>query len=113
MTAQEVFDTVWTAMTVQRVPAFNSDKGMCMYRYEGLKCAVGCLMTDEEAADMGYEGISASNVPPRLYEHLYLLQKLQKAHDDTAIVSHRSSWLDSFRESARIIAQNFNLSVPE
>lgn len=49
LTKQDIFDTVVEHFKQQKVPAFSEDLSTCVYRtQEGLKCAFGCLLTDEE-----------------------------------------------------------------
>lgn len=98
MEAQEIFDTVVAHLRTQKVQALRADGGGCAYRGEGgTKCAIGCLVTDEEydpTWDKG-AGICASklvelsksfrervivdNEKPK--EILSLLDRLQSIHD--------------------------------
>lgn len=45
MTKQEIFDRVATHLLTQGEPAVENNE--CRYSYYGLKCAVGCLITEE------------------------------------------------------------------
>jgi hypothetical protein len=48
MTDQEIFDTVAKHLLTQKAKAL-SENGTCAYRGEnGTKCAVGCLISDED-----------------------------------------------------------------
>lgn len=92
LTAQEIFNTVATHLLTQRRKSVVA--GSCKYRTdEGLKCAVGCLITDEEY-DPRMEGNSIDFLiygdlddPPvapslsRFMEHSQLLRDLQRIHD--------------------------------
>lgn len=96
ITAQEIFDKVVTHLRTQGEQAsiLKSDGGYsCRYRTEdGLKCAVGCLIPDDDYSP-SMEGTYASSVISRnrdklsyLSPHLALLDDLQAVHDD------RSHW---------------------
>lgn len=81
MTKQEIFDQVCEHLARQKRRSANA-RGNCLYRGpDGLMCAVGCLLTDEEAE--GQEGSAASDItlPARLAPHVELLDYLQTAHD--------------------------------
>ena len=90
-TTLDVFNKVSEHLLTQNEQALDED-GVCVYRSEtGLKCAVGCLITDDfysesweyymldTAGPIGYalenSGVIMTN------EMLYLLQRLQKLHD--------------------------------
>lgn len=85
MTKQEIFDFVAKFLIKQNQRSVENSQ--CLYRGPGdLKCAVGCLMTDEEY-DKNYEGldvgslISRDYLPARLKSECVLLVSLQTAHD--------------------------------
>lgn len=91
MTTQEIFDTVVTHLLTQRKKAIN-DMGKCVYRTdEGLKCAVGCLITDEcyspeiEGWGIWYldvtEALECSGIPVTIKTNETLLVDLQYVHD--------------------------------
>lgn len=50
LTAQSIFDTVAWHLIKQGRPAWaKNGSGGCMYRTpDGLKCAIGCLIADDE-----------------------------------------------------------------
>lgn len=92
--AQEVFDYVATHLLTQNERSILSyddteyfeDENIigCMYRGEnGLKCAAGCLMSDEEYKPE-WEGIiwaeltTFKHVPNA---HIFLIRALQEIHD--------------------------------
>jgi hypothetical protein len=83
MTDQEIFDTVVAHLRKQGVRA--TDANVCRYRTaSGLKCAVGCLLTDEEARQV--EGFSVDGDYfrqhiPSCEPHIRLLRRLQSIHD--------------------------------
>lgn len=88
----EVLDRVSTHLMTQNKPAKIDDTGECHYRlYEDgkvLKCAVGCLIPDEDY-NRNLEGHIIDNqdvrnaLPERFRnpETLQLLQALQRVHD--------------------------------
>lgn len=88
-TDQEVFDQVKTHLLSQNVKSISmkldrDDVVSCMYRTkDGLKCAAGCLIGDDEY-DPAFEGLGWSylvrhdSVP---HEHYNLINDLQALHD--------------------------------
>jgi hypothetical protein len=84
MNAQEIFDTVAAHLAKQGRPAVSDAAGGCAYRGDdGAKCAVGCLILDEEYSSK-MEGLLISQVAPeRLRSFLPLLENLQEAHDES------------------------------
>lgn len=81
--AQQVFDQVVTHLLTQNKQSRNTS-GMCMYRNaEGLKCAVGCLIAEDEYKP-AMEGklwcilVETSFVP---HIHKILIMDLQFIHD--------------------------------
>ena len=114
-TAQDVYEAVAKHMLAQGTAA-RSPLGNCQYRLSNLACAVGCLMTDDEAyaADNAPRGISMSSLieqellPERLYAQSDLLFELQKIHD----TNEPSAWkwlLEEFPSHR----PSFGLTVPE
>lgn len=88
MNAQEIFDTVATHLLTQRRKSMTLVNGepLCLYRDPiGLKCAVGCLITDEEYyPEMEGQIISAvfnSHKLQRFKPFHDLLFNLQRIHD--------------------------------
>ena len=66
-TLQSIFTRVSEHLLAQNAKAVASDGVSCAYRGEdGLKCAVGCLITDEFYKD-SLEGVSISNSDAVLY----------------------------------------------
>jgi len=90
MDKQEIFDKVATHLMTQlkraekrRVPSYGSaGDTYCRYRTdEGLSCAVGCLIKDEDYSP-GMEGRSVHNLNlTYLKKEVYFLAKLQAIHD--------------------------------
>lgn len=85
MTAQEVFDTVAKHLLAQGARA-SADNGECLYRGpNGTKCAVGCLLADEEYnSDMEGNSVWGIELPERLKVHAGLLSDLQALHDGSS-----------------------------
>lgn len=84
--AQEVFEFVAHHLLTQKEQCMIN--GKCAYRGEnGLKCAVGCIIADEEydeIFDKSYGSAIACLVRDekiKVDKHLELLQKLQGIHD--------------------------------
>lgn len=115
MEAQELFDESCSKVLAQGKPAV--DCGWCAYRTsDGLACAVGALITDDEFALIkhgGYNGASASSLadhmllPARLRKHVKLLSALQRCHDSASI--HPPTFISSFARYARTMAKELGL----
>jgi hypothetical protein len=87
MTEQEIFDTVVKHLATQGRRAAD-DEGRCRYRApDGAKCAVGCLLTDEEY-NPAWEGevVDNARLPPRFADSLAVWGELQSAHDHSSSV---------------------------
>lgn len=93
-TAQEVFNISVRGLAaqgwMQSVGSAVTNAGSCVYASSSLgrRCAVGHLLTDEEAAFADRRGIAVDSVMSllpevraRLGEHARLLRHLQRAHD--------------------------------
>lgn len=91
---KEIFDRVKTHLLAQGERSLLRYKGTCAYHsLSGLKCAVGCLITDEAYSD-GLEGknVKSDRVLPALIASgtstdsttLHMLTRLQWIHDDEA-----------------------------
>lgn len=90
-TAQQVFDQVATHLLTQKKKSriiHESNGDSCVYRTpEGLKCAAGCLMSDEEFLTLvggtrnsiPWRSLIARGVAPE--EHSELIVSLQRCHD--------------------------------
>lgn len=111
MTNQELFDFVCLNVIEQGEPSVD-EKGACKYRGpNGLKCAAGFLLTDEQAE--GCEGLELGYVIDDYpeFEDLWdvnLVSLLQLAHDQSA---DSESFTSVFVEKCLIIAERFNLST--
>lgn len=111
MTKQEIFDTVVAHLRKQGRRAANLEGG-CMYRApNGDKCAVGCLIKDDEYIPcMEKNGVLRlvlkGLLPNRLKPHLELLADLQNTHDNANVDFTAET------EAAFIrIARRFNLTL--
>lgn len=85
MTNQEIFDKVTLHLLTQNEKSIGVD-GTCKYRQNDLKCAVGCLIEDEDYTEK-MEGIGVVNLIQRfgclewMWPHKSLLVSLQLIHD--------------------------------
>lgn len=122
MTPQEVFDTVANHLRKQgqraRVanpnfrPGFHGTEEICAYRSpEGLRCAVGCLIKDEDYVP-SMEGQTVDSLVeefdlPYLFSHHLLLGRLQELHD------YEGAWSeDGFKDEGNLyeIADEYGLN---
>ena len=114
MNAQEIFDKVMTHLATQGHRAINRFNN-CVYRSpNGDKCAVGCLIPDDEYTS-AFERKSIENIVMIGHVHrpvlnnilapqLPLLVELQRLHDN---------WrgpISKFHYAARQVAKNAGLS---
>jgi len=97
MSVREIFNKVEKHLLKQNAKSMN-DSQSCRYRtYDGLSCAVGCLMTDD-MYDSSFEGesVQADEVEEALTPivgvneekreiKLGLLYQLQLVHDDSPV----------------------------
>lgn len=112
MTDQEVFTMVATHLLAQNEKAMSANNSFCMYRSpKGLKCALGCLIPDNEYApelegktfrEMQAKGL----VPPALLSmNVDLIKELQAVHDQ---------WQpERWATRLTIVAGDFGLQMPE
>lgn len=110
MTAQEVFNTIVTALLDQNEQSLDAD-GECAYRGEGgLKCAAGHIIPDSEyKPDMESWKVSnwrVAGIVERIVgqENMELVRELQWTHDNE--LPH--SWKRCFQE----IAIRLKLEMP-
>lgn len=84
-TAQEVFDQVAGHLLRQMKQCINNDlsEPVCQYRYNGLMCAAGCLIAEDEyTPEMeGLEWVSLVGEEFVPGNHEALIMDLQKIHD--------------------------------
>lgn len=117
MTTQEVFDTVYKHLMTQKAQSLDFEELNCKYRGEdGMKCAIGCLIKDEEYRPEMEEKtvlkmlayartVGIKTLADRLEPHAILLERLQTIHD------RRDE--EEWRESLAVVAQEYELTIPE
>ena len=115
-TKQEVFDQVAEHLLNQNKQSLDPDKynDICVYRAPGgLKCAVGCLIADDEYSKE-WEGKAWSIIRPNIAkdldidfdgEHESLLIKLQSVHD----IYEPDRWLTNLKQLAEVEKLNTNI----
>ncbi len=113
LTAQQVFDRVSDHLLTQKKKSLRpksdwieADKPECAYRgVDGLKCAVGCLFTDEDMK------IVKENTVVGVYENKFetirtnysMLDELQSIHD----TKKPSRWI----EKLAVLAKKYNIDA--
>ena len=125
MTNQEAFDKVWDWFLVQGNPLAYIDVGgpasKCVFWGDGgkLRCAVGCLVTPEQAYDLEENRTCLSELhdnDSRAWDLLGLpddvgfLEVLQSSHD--AATDAEGSQTAALQENLATVALRFNLKVP-
>lgn len=123
MDKQEAFNKVWQHFVVEKQPPGRSVTdvyGSCSYcTPEGHRCAIGALVTEEEAKEMARATVgSIRHMTPDIWEKYMpksirsldkqFLVELQDAHDSPGCGSFHLN----FETSLRCIADNFTLQVP-
>lgn len=93
-TAQQVFDQVATHLLTQNERSFTSgNENECAYKgKDGLKCAAGCLISDDNYKIIGRKSIEGKNWGfvigylekklPNVAAHNELIFRLQNLHDN-------------------------------
>lgn len=91
MTDQEAFDIMVEHLGNLKGQSVREIKGPCVYN--GSKCAVGILMTDEEQEKFGtykggvedlLSGMALKGHTSHLHQlNFYMLEEMQKIHDDS------------------------------
>jgi hypothetical protein len=97
MTEQEIFDIVAAHLIRQGRQSMDPAFG-CAYRApNGDKCAVGCLLNDDEI-NYAIEGrfVTSIHLPARLQPHRWFLRWLQLLHDEVRNWSDIKFWLRDF-----------------
>lgn len=106
---QEVFNIVVTHLLTQGSKAMNSEGG-CVYRANnGSKCAVGCLVSDDEYAYTSIEGLGVRDALKAMdyepfHENILLLENLQHVHDRVKT--------ESWEKALRGLADLFDFTMP-
>lgn len=91
LSTKEVFLKVKEHLLLQNKQSWLEDNSSCAYRgKDGLKCAVGCLITDEEyTPDIEGNSIESLHIAVLVdIKHYDILERLQLIHDET----HPSFW---------------------
>lgn len=102
ISAQEIVNQVWDWFIVKGNPKSVRMNGGCGYRAGNLRCAVGCLIRDDEyQPEMEGKGVNSllnmGLLPRRLQRHARLLGELQCWHD-TNIFIDRDVLVDIIKE---------------
>lgn len=111
-TPQQIFDQVANHLYEQAKQSVG-DNG-CMYRGpNNLKCAAGCLISDEEYKKKfdGPDGVNWEDMIERKYvpkKHGRLIASLQENHD-FLIKWDKKSFVKSLNQNLAITAKEFNL----
>lgn len=106
-TAQEVFDQVATHMLKQMKRSGPADTGGCWYRHGDLKCAAGCLISDDEyvhdmdEGDSSWSDLVAKGFAPE--KHSDIISYLQSIHDE----AHPDHWHQELKK----FAETYNLEM--
>lgn len=132
MTPQDIFDTVAAHLYKQNKRSYKGNArmsgGFCVYRSpEGLKCAVGCLIPDEDydprmddnecmrggtyvsklvdlAPELGFR------LPAYFSANVALLASLQRAHDGADIVNADKTFnRAALKDKLQLVANDHNL----
>lgn len=117
MNKQEIFDTVVNHLRKQGERSVEGDFGTCMYRLlkngKMLKCAVGCLIDDDEYDPSMekrtilsiFKPDSGLRIPKlrKLAGHAGFLRRLQHIHDCVPV----ASWEREFKTAAKLYSLEY------
>ena len=111
MNNQEAFNRMCEHLRGMKTRAINKGASACSYRTrDGRACAVGCLLTDEQARDADRAHKAGSDIAADLGLIADLLDDVQEAHDDW------DNWFEDrfigWHEIERI-AKKYGLSIPK
>ena len=114
---QEVFNKVWDHIITQGKP--SADKyGHCYYRGpDGLKCAAGIFLTDEQAIELDKVNMGWDEACDVFYPELSdlpanLIRALQACHDASSELNPEG-FIKSFKRNATLLADSHDLTVTE
>lgn len=118
-TMQQEFDFVITHLYKQGRPAKTKDDG-CLYRYEGLSCAVGCRIPDSiyrPDMDTNVSGTGVRTIlklfgdvlPPEIRTYADMFERLQTAHDSCALNEDGTFNIQVLNTNLRHIADCFGI----
>lgn len=107
-TPQEVFDQVATHLLTQMKRSMDDSLTGCLYRgEEDLKCAAGCLISDEEYSkefeDKDWDDLIKFKMVPK--SHQTLIRDLQLVHDQYIRVD---DWYEKLKHLATDHGLEFN-----
>ena len=108
-TAQQVFDQVKTHLLTQNQKAKPLSYGACQYRYEGLKCAAGCLISDDEYSPDMEVGALGGGSWPRLV-HTYIVPEWHKDLITALQCIHDDYMMDEWASRLHLLACDFGLT---
>jgi hypothetical protein len=119
MTNQEAFDRVWHWFVVEGHAQSKAPGSMaCLYRGpDGLKCAVGVLIPDEEYQPSLEGKVTAQiihDVPALKDLTCTCLGDMQRVHDEYGFKADKGpSFTDHMKAGLTRIAQDWHLQVPQ
>lgn len=113
-TMQEAFDKAWNGILAQGVP--GGKNGNCYLSYNGLKCALGQLISDEEYHSDLDNSMKVGLLPIELVDtnnsatKLQFLEEMRRAHDG-------ATWSDDgfiaeFKDRMLLLAAKWKLKTP-
>ena len=115
---QEVFDHVINHLVTQGQRCYDAHTDVCLYRSpEGMSCAVGCLMSDEEYhPDMEneevYSIIGKFDKIKWMNKYCWLLTDLQDLHDEGLNWNDNGGLSPTGLKDIQIIANSYGLNNP-
>ena len=117
--AQEVFDQVVNHLLQQGKKSQNETSGgdvLCAYRgFNGLKCAAGCLIADDEYKEWfeqrGWRDLVRDEFVPET--HGMLIQELQGVHDNAEVYAASSNIKAAFIEGLARVADVYDLEMKD
>jgi hypothetical protein len=131
MTPQEIFDLALTRVLKQGKPAWDAWGGCEYLKEDGSRCAVGQLLPVELAEVWASKRVGSIDdlmfslrndpvevdyeVPYWVVDHHELLEQIQLAHDNSALVSYKydpSFWREDFIRRMEGVARTFKLKSP-
>lgn len=101
-TEQEVFDQVAKHLLTQKAKSKSGTPKNCVYKsHDGLKCAAGCLIADDEY-DIHFEGETWRslfvNGLIKTDAHLQLIGILQRIHDNREVANWKGELIKLAKE---------------
>lgn len=122
ITEQGIFNFVYRFIVKQGKAAMDRPGLFCQYRAKDERgqttaCAAGCLITDEEARQLGpgsWRSQEDINIPERFLPFTELIQELQAAHDEPTKRGLYSGpgYVFAFKSRMAVVACKYGLTVP-